>query len=199
MIFNFLIKIKHKILHENRIFFYPCMKKVEVGAVLNIKEHFEFNGHHTVWRALHNKIPGMFILERNSSCEIGKFTAFAGARIVVNEGARLKIGSGYMNYAAMIECFDSITIGDDVAISENVVIRDSDNHKLIQDGYQSTQPIVIGNHVWIGMNSVILKGVTIGDGAVIAAGSVVTKDVPPASLVAGVPAKIKKKNIAWEL
>ena len=199
LILNLFLKIKHKLFHEKKIYFYPCMKRVDSSAVFTIKDHFEFNGHHTVWRALNNKIPGMFMLERNSRCDIGKFTAFAGSRIVVNEGAKLKIASGYMNHSAVIECFESITIGQDVAISENVVIRDSDNHKVIKEGYQSTKPIVIGNHVWIGMNSMILKGVSIGDGAVVAAGSVVTKDVPAESIVAGVPAKVIQENVKWEL
>ena len=57
--------------------------------------------------------------------------------------------------------------------------------------------IKIGNHVWIGLGAIIFKGVTIGDGAAIAAGSIVLKDVPPNSLVAGVPAQIKKTNIRW--
>lgn len=61
-----------------------------------------------------------------------------------------------------------------------------------------TKPIKIGNHVWIGINATILKGVTIGDGAIIAAGAVVNKDVEENSLVGGVPAKILKKNIFWE-
>lgn len=58
-------------------------------------------------------------------------------------------------------------------------------------------PIVIGDHVWIGMNVIVLKGVTIGEGAVVSAGSVVTKDVPPHSLVAGVPAKVVKTDVEW--
>ena len=59
-------------------------------------------------------------------------------------------------------------------------------------------PIHIGNHVWVGVRAIILKGVTIGDGAIIAAGSVVTRDVPANTLVGGVPAKIIKDNISWE-
>ena len=84
-------------------------------------------------------------------------------------------------------------IGDDVTISENVVIRDSDNHEIIRNGFTMDAPIVIGNHVWIGINATILKGVHIGSGSVIAAGSVVTKDVPDYALMAGVPAK----QIGW--
>lgn len=84
-----------------------------------------------------------------------------------------------------------------VVISENVTIRDSDNHILNDNTDKITQPIIIGNHVWIGMNVTILKGVSIGDGAVIAAGSLVAKDVPPNTLVAGVPARIIKNDVQW--
>ena len=61
-----------------------------------------------------------------------------------------------------------------------------------------TQPISIGNHVWIGINVTILKGVKIGDGAIIAAGAVVTRDVPERCLAAGVPARVIKNNVSWE-
>jgi acetyltransferase-like isoleucine patch superfamily enzyme len=61
-----------------------------------------------------------------------------------------------------------------------------------------TKPVHIGNHVWIGMNVMILKGVTIGDGAIIAAGSVVNRDVPERCLAGGVPAKVIKENVQWE-
>ena len=56
----------------------------------------------------------------------------------------------------------------------------------------------IGNHVWIGAKAMIMKGVNIGDGAIIAAGAVVTKDVPARCLVAGVPAKVIKTDIEWK-
>ncbi|MBW7869304.1 MAG: acyltransferase [Brumimicrobium sp.] len=128
------------------------------------------------------------------------FRIYSPTRIVVNENARLILGSGFINNYVNINCVEKIEIGYNVAISENVVIRDSDNHKIISEVANNiTKPIKIGNNVWIGMNSIILKGVTIGDGAVIAAGSVVTKDVPSYTLVGGVPAKIIKENIQWEL
>lgn len=80
------------------------------------------------------------------------------------------------------------------------VIRDNDGgkHRILSENYENSKPIVINNHVWIGENSVILKGVTIGEGAVIAASSVVTKDIPPHCIAAGSPAKVIKENIDWE-
>jgi acetyltransferase-like isoleucine patch superfamily enzyme len=138
-------------------------------------------------------------LRKNSKLIIeGDFTFYSGFRISVNEGAILKLGSGYVNYNANIACFSRIDIGNNVAISENVTIRDSDNHCLDYPDYQVSRPIEIGNNVWIGMNSTILKGVRIGDGAIVAAGSIVTRDVPGKCLVAGVPAIIKKENVTWK-
>ena len=58
-------------------------------------------------------------------------------------------------------------------------------------------PIVIKNNVWIGMAAIILKGVTIGEGAIVAAGAVVTRDVPAHTIVAGVPAKVIKKDVFY--
>jgi acetyltransferase-like isoleucine patch superfamily enzyme len=60
-------------------------------------------------------------------------------------------------------------------------------------------PVAIGDNVWIGAKAIILKGVTIGDGAVVAAGSVVTKDVAPGVLVAGNPARTLKSNVQWRV
>jgi acetyltransferase-like isoleucine patch superfamily enzyme len=136
---------------------------------------------------------------RKNSCLIinGKFDIYTGFRISVNENAVLELGSGYMNYNINIACFNRIKIGHDVAIAENVTIRDSDNHQIIYSNYEISKPIDIGNHVWIGMNATILKGVNIGDGAVVAAGSVVTRNIPENCLVAGVPARIIKNNVRW--
>ena len=107
----------------------------------------------------------------------------------------MTLGSGYFNKNININCYNSISIGNNVIISENVIIRDSDNHHINNKLNQA--PIVIEDDVWIGLNATILNGVTIGKGAVVAAGSVVTSDVPAGTLVAGCPAKVKKEHITW--
>lgn len=128
----------------------------------------------------------------------GCFQFFTGCRIVVSPDATLELGSGRMNNNCHLLCYSSIKIGHGVAIGEGVKIWDSDGHSILNADHKMTQPITIGNNVWIGINSTILKGVTIGDGAVIAAGSVVTKDVPPGALAGGVPAKVIKEKIEWK-
>src|SRR5690349_11643798 len=142
------------------------------------------------------QLPSQLVMRERSSLIVRRdFTIYAGHNVFVNEGATLVLGSGYINNGLNLSCFERIEIGDDVAISENVTIRDSDNHRL--NGRQPTKPIKIGDHVWIGLNAIILKGVIIGDGAVIAAGSVVNKDIPARALVAGVPARVRKTDVEW--
>lgn len=146
-----------------------------------------------------NPFNTLFLMREDARLMVkGKFSFLYGSSIYVNQGAILELGSGYCNINASISCFDHITIGSDVLISEQVLIRDSDDHQILNHKNNVTKPIHIGNHVWIGMRAAILKGVTIGDGAIIAAGSVVTSDVPANSLVGGVPARIIRENISWE-
>ena len=87
-----------------------------------------------------------------------------------------------------------MTIGDGCQIGHNVVFATL-NHGLSPEDRQNTYPapIVLGRNVWVGSNATILQGVTIGDNAVIAAGAVVTKDVEPATIVGGVPAKVIRR------
>lgn len=127
----------------------------------------------------------------------GVFKVYTGFSIVVKEGAILELGSGYISDNSTIHCYKSITIGNNVAISSGVTIRDSDDHS-INDNINITSPIIICDNVWIGINATILKGVTINKGCVIAAGAVVTRDVPENSLAGGVPARIIKNNIYWK-
>jgi acetyltransferase-like isoleucine patch superfamily enzyme len=128
----------------------------------------------------------------------GKFKLYEGSAIYINKDAQLSLGSGYINNRLNLSCFSKITIGQGVNISEGVTIRDTDNHTIVSPNYKITAPIVIEDHVWIGMNVTILKGVSIGAGSVIAAGAVVNKDIPPGCLAAGVPARVIKQNIEWK-
>jgi acetyltransferase-like isoleucine patch superfamily enzyme len=142
--------------------------------------------------------PGHLVVVRDGLLRVhGSFDVHTGLKIVVDEGAELVLGSGYINDGVRIACFSSVRIGHDVGISENVTIRDSDNHALSGARLPPTAPVTIGDHVWIGLGATVLKGVTIGDGAVVAAGSVVTRDVPPRSLVAGVPAAVRRSDVDW--
>ena len=150
------------------------------------------------WNDIYNTTARL-VMKKDSIIEMnGKFVSYSGTNITVEENAILRLGESFINKNSSINCFKEIDIGNDCVISENVIIRDSDNHKLIRDEYEKEKKILIEDHVWIGINAVILKGVHIGKGAVIAAGSVVTKDVPENCLVGGVPARIIKENIEWQ-
>ena len=76
------------------------------------------------------------------------------------------------------------------------MIRDDDEHEM--EGRVRTAPIDIADNVWVGGRAIILKGVAIGDGAIVASGAVVTKNVPPRTLVAGVPARVIRENVSWK-
>ena len=128
----------------------------------------------------------------------GGFSIGDNAYIIIRKNAKLNLGSGYINSNAQIVCNESITLGNGVAIADGVLIRDCDDHDILYEGYQKTAPVVIGNHVWIGQRATILKGVTIGDNAIVAAGAVVTKDVPANTIVGGVPAKVIRENVTWK-
>jgi acetyltransferase-like isoleucine patch superfamily enzyme len=149
--------------------------------------------------------PGMLEMHKNSKIILkNNFAIHSGAHIIVKENAVLTLGSGYINRNCRIKCFKHINIGMDVAISENVTIWDSDVHQISKNSESTDVPINIsrsiniGDHVWIGTNSIILKGVTIGSGSIIGAGSVVNKSIPPNCLAAGVPAKVIRHDVRWD-
>ena len=112
-------------------------------------------------------------------------------------GARLLIGDGVRLTARVrITCREEVVIGDGTYLAWDVSITDTDYHRC--DGGRCDAPVRIGAGVWIGARALVLKGVTIGDGAVVAAGSVVTDDVPAGALVAGVPARVVRSGVRWE-
>ncbi|WP_185959504.1 acyltransferase [Planococcus salinarum] len=179
--------------------------KLRVYRNTKVKKHpsslHELNGRLRLgitWNGITHNKTSLVSKQESKLIVTGGFDVYDGCIITIAEGATLQLGSGYVNSNSRIYCFNNITIGDDVAISEDVVIRDSDNHSILSGDHTVSQPISIGNHVWIGLRATILKGVTIGDGAIIAAGAIVTKDVPANCLAAGVPARIIKRDVEWE-
>jgi galactoside O-acetyltransferase len=148
---------------------------------------------------------------------IGDKSIVAGNFIFESKDGKIQIGEDCFIGGSTFISHSRITIGNHVTIAWGSTIYDHDSHSLnylnrrkdIEDEYQDitqsrnfienkdwtnvkTSPIVIHDDVWIGMNCIILKGVTIGQGAIIGAGSVVTHDVPAWSVVAGNPAKVVK-------
>ena len=137
-------------------------------------------------------------LEHNATLTVnGDFSIYANSYIRVFPNSHLILHGGFINENVQISCGDTIEIGEGATIGRDVVIRSYDGHTILEEGYNISLPIKIGNHVWIGQGATILKGVTIGDGSIVASGAIVTKDVPPHSIVAGVPAKVIKENVCW--
>lgn len=98
----------------------------------------------------------------------------------------------FCNTNVSITAMKNITIGDNVRIANNVVIVDHDHDFQNNLSDFISEDVIIGNDVWIGANAVILRGVHIGDHAVIAAGSVVNEDIPAFAVAGGVPVKLLK-------
>lgn len=111
-------------------------------------------------------------------------------------GATITIGDNtYLNRRTEVSAAISVSIGANCAIGWDVLILDHDGHAL--PGRADGSPVQIGDRVWIGARAIVMQGVTIGSGAVVGAGSVVTADVPPRSVVAGVPARVVRENVDW--
>ena len=113
-----------------------------------------------------------------------------------DNGKNIHVGNNFLaNYNVTILDIREVFIGNDVMIAPNVLIT-TVNHPLNPAGRRKhlgiAKPVKIGNDVWIGANVTILPGVEIGNNVVIAAGAVVTKNIPDNSLVGGVPAKLIK-------
>jgi maltose O-acetyltransferase len=123
------------------------------------------------------------------------WSTIAKTRLTTHKGGELKIGNNNFINGAIISATTKITIGNNCKFGPFSMIIDSDFHNVKdhnKDG--ESAEIIIEDDVWVGAKATILKGVRIGKGAVIAVGSVVTKNVPPNSIVAGVPAKVIKED-----
>jgi len=158
-----------------------------------------------IFRKLQSKKSRAVVIGKHVSC-------YAGCSFAIGDNGQCTIGDFTLLNGALIMAEDRIEIGSYCLVSWNVGLADSDFHPLepaqrLIDAQAlapyfknrpgrptlKTAPVKICDNVWIGMNAVILKGVTIGENSVIAAGSVVTKSVEPNVVVAGNPATVVKQ------
>lgn len=141
------------------------------------------------------------ILEEDASFVLtGKAMIQSGAMIFLGRGKTLKIGRSTFTSNIKILAHDDITIGDNCIFGWECQIFSGDGHPIYQEEsiINKDVPVVIEDNVWVGSRALILKGVRVGKGSIVAAGAVVTKDVPQNCIVAGNPAKVVKENISWK-
>ncbi len=141
------------------------------------------------------------IMQEDSSFILtGKAMIQSGAMVFVGKGKTLKIGRSTFTSNIKILAHDDITIGDNCIFGWECQIFSGDGHPIYQGEniVNKDVPVVIEDNVWVGSRALILKGVRVGKGSIVAAGAVVTKDVPQNCIVAGNPAKIVKENISWK-
>jgi acetyltransferase-like isoleucine patch superfamily enzyme len=116
-----------------------------------------------------------------------EFAAWRGGCISVGDGT-------FINYGVSISAHESVSIGRECQIGQYAIINDNDYHD-IEDKRRvpASRPVVIEDRVWLGARVIVLKGVRIGHDAVVGAGSVVTRDIPPRSIAAGMPATVLRQ------
>lgn len=125
------------------------------------------------------------LLDSNTSLHIGKDTGFNNNRLVLaGEHNKIQIGGGCI-------------------FAENAEIWASDTHSIIDTKsnkrINKERPVIIHDRVWVGNRALIMKGVEIENDVIVAAGSIVTRNIPSNNLVAGVPASIVKENVKWDI
>lgn len=170
-----------------------CVIELKKNSRIKIKQNLQIGYREIVSSRQETRIR---IMEEGEINVLSNFIIYAGSYIHVSRGGRLILGSGFINENVQIICGKYIEMGNGVAIGPDVVIRSTDAHRI--DDQEEDKPIIIGNNVWVGQGAMILKGVTIGEGAIIGAKSLVTKDVPAHCVVAGNPARVVKENVTWK-
>lgn len=148
------------------------------------------------------RLYGRCLVSGGSRIHVGERLLMIGVQapceLHTHEEGRLEIGDRvFINYGASLSAHTLVRIGDDCKIGQQAIILDCDYHELDDPlhygGHGETRPVVLERGVWLGARVTVLKGVTIGRSSVIAAGSVVTRDIPPGVLAGGMPAKVLRE------
>ncbi|MDR0681518.1 MAG: acyltransferase [Dysgonamonadaceae bacterium] len=174
-----LFNVKYDIIGDNNVI------EISKGAVLsNMMIFMRGNNHHLkIGEYVKYKRGSVWFEDENCVIEIGEKTTIESAHLAVTEPKR------------------KIIIGYDCMFSNSIEFRTGDSHSIIDNETKKrinfAQDIIVGNHVWIGANSIILKGAKIGDNSIVGINSIVTKAFPNNSIVSGIPAKVIKDKVDW--
>lgn len=174
-----------------------CALDLRDNAILTIESGmFKFGTHKNAKSRIES---GLFMDEGSKFNIKGSGYVGCGADVQLFKNGRLEFGRGVcINSGLQLVCAEDVVLGDDVHIGRDVWIRDNNGeHYIIQPGYTWKAPVKIGSHCWIGSCVMIMKGVTIGDGTVVAANSVVTQSLPSHCIASGNPARVVAENIIW--
>ena len=142
------------------------------------------------------RLQGRIHLSGCGEVMLGEGVSFVGTVVPVElatyASGRIEIGNRtFINYGSSIAARTSVKIGSDCHLGHYTFVMDNDQHGVVRrTELPPSYPVVIEDHVWIGSKAVILPGVRIGSRAVIGAGSIVTKDIPPRCVAAGNPARV---------
>jgi len=144
------------------------------------------------------RVWGKPAVHNNGTMTIGErvrlISTTATLELAAESGGTLEIGSStFINYGCSIAASRMISIGPRCNIGTHVIIMDNDYHELDPERRlirPESSPIILEENVWICARAIILRGVKIGEGSVVGAGSVVTRDIPPRSLAVGQPARV---------
>lgn len=209
--FFFLLKLRSKIATSYiALFFYRlnCLKGLFYLYLYKLIFHsFKIGKNHKIWGKFY-----VFIYEpENSKIQIGNnlwlvsgegrsgITFYSHVKLTTIGSGQIKIGNNVALNGTVITSKKKIEIGDNCMIAPNVIIVDTDFHlqwppekRFQQVPSKYDKPVFIKSNVWIGMNSIILKGVTIGKNSIIGAGSIVTTNIPDNVIASGNPARVIK-------
>ncbi len=144
------------------------------------------------------RVWGHPIITKNGILEVGTrlrlVATVARTELAIGPEGHLVIGDEvFINYGSSIAAQQRVEIGNHCSLGTYVLIMDNDFHQVdpeLRNVLPAAQPIILEDNVWLGARVIVLKGVRIGRDSVIGAGSVVTRDIPPYSVAAGVPARV---------
>ena len=174
-----------------------CVFQIARGSQIILNGNIRFG----LKKFKRSKLESRLSIDSGGKLIINGNTGFGyGCDIEVFKNAELTFGNGGGNIGLTLICGEKIHIGANTIYGRDVTIRDTNGeHTIALQGYEYTNPVIIGDHVWLCSNSVIMPGVNIGDGTIVGSNSFVQSSLPPRCLAAGYPAKVLIKDIEWKL